>query len=249
MAEAEAAPAAEGFRRVGHKGADLLVPGNTIASFERAVEIGVEMVELDVLWLPDGSPRLPVEERTPLVVAHDWQDAAGREHPTLEEALAAFTAPPLDRVEIDCDLKLPGREYDLVAALREHDLLARAMVSTPHIGSLTTIAALEPGLRLGWTVPKVSRDWRKRRLARPAVAAALATIRRRLPATVRRRAPGLRVAALWAFEPLITPRLVAATREIEIELIAWTVDEPARIEALRRIGVDGICSNDPRLLA
>ena len=37
--------------RIGHKGADALVPGNTIASFEKAVEVGVDVIEFDVLWL------------------------------------------------------------------------------------------------------------------------------------------------------------------------------------------------------
>jgi glycerophosphoryl diester phosphodiesterase len=249
MAEPKAPPTRPRFRRVGHKGADALVTGNTIASFERAVEIGVEMIELDVLWLADGSPRLPVAERTPLVVAHDWGDAAGRDAHTFDEVLEAFTRPPLHEVEIDCDLKLPGREFDLVAALREHRLVERAMVSTPHTESLTTIGALEPDLRLGWTRPKVSRDWNRRPLARPAVLAALVAMRRRLPAQVRRHAPALGLTALWAYHPLITAPLLAATREAGIELIAWTVDDPGRVAELRELGVDGICSNDPRLLA
>jgi len=37
------------MRRIGHKGADLIRPGNTIESFEAAVEAGAEMIELDVL--------------------------------------------------------------------------------------------------------------------------------------------------------------------------------------------------------
>ena len=57
------------------------------------------------------------------MVAHDWHDARSREPLTLAEALDAFTRPPLDRVEIDCDVKLPGREEELAAALEERDLL------------------------------------------------------------------------------------------------------------------------------
>ena len=37
------------MRRVGHKGADLIEPGNTLASFDAALEHGVDMIELDVL--------------------------------------------------------------------------------------------------------------------------------------------------------------------------------------------------------
>jgi len=161
-----------GIRRVGHKGAADLVEGNTIASFERAVEIGVDMIEFDVLRLRDGAPELPAADRSPLVVAHDWDDAAVRPRLTLEGALDAFTRPPLDRVEIDCDLKLPGREEELVAALGNRDLLERAMVSTMYVPSLNRIAALEPRLRLGWTYPLVTRPWDRRPLAKPAVSAA-----------------------------------------------------------------------------
>ena len=47
---------------------------------------------------------------------------------------------------------------------------------------------------------------------------------------------------------MASPQLVAVTRELGIELIAWTVDDAARVAALREMGVDGIVSNDPRLL-
>ena len=76
-----------------------------------------------MLWTRDGHPRLAAAERTPLVVAHDWHDAERRTPLTLTEALDAFPEPPLDRVEIDLDIKLPGREEELVAALRERDLI------------------------------------------------------------------------------------------------------------------------------
>ena len=32
------------------------------------------------------------------------------------------------------------------------------------------------------------------------------------------------------------------------KLYVWTVDDPKRIDSLTVLGVDGICSNDPRLL-
>jgi glycerophosphoryl diester phosphodiesterase len=40
---------------------------------------------------------------------------------------------------------------------------------------------------------------------------------------------------------------VESARNIGVELIAWTVDDPERIRELLDLGVDGICSNDPRL--
>ena len=239
---------APGFRRIGHKGAADLVEGNTIASFERAVEVGVDMIEFDVLRPHDGNPGLPAEGRSPLVVAHDHDDAASRPQLTLDAALDAFTRPPLDRVEIDCDLKLPGREDELVRALRERELVERAMVSTMYVESLARVAALEPRLRRGWTYPLVTRAWDRSTVAKPAVAAALELMRRRFPRVARRRAPLIGASAIWIFHRLATPRLAAVTGELGIELIAWTVDDAARIARLRAIGVDGIVSNDPRLL-
>src|SRR4051812_8718238 len=109
------------LRLVGHKGADLILPGNTVESFRAAVEAGVDTIEFDVLWLPDS--HLPPEERHPLVVAHDWHDAESRTPLKLTEALDAFLEPPLDGVEIDLDIKLAGREEEFVEALRERDLV------------------------------------------------------------------------------------------------------------------------------
>ncbi|MGH2926480.1 MAG: glycerophosphodiester phosphodiesterase [Solirubrobacterales bacterium] len=55
------------------------------------------------------------------------------------------------------------------------------------------------------------------------------------------------VGAIWAYEPVITRRLARSCHDAGLELIAWTVDDPDRMRALARIGVDGICTNDPRL--
>lgn len=239
---------ARSLRRVGHKGAGDLVTGNTIPSFERAIEVGVDMIEFDVLWPRDGAPGMPARSRSPLVVAHDWHDASARPTLTLGDALDAFTKPPLDEVEIDCDLKLVGRESDLVDALRQRNLIERAMVSTMYTESLGAIAAIEPALRLGWTFPLVSRAWDRSRLARPAVLAALASMRKRFPEETRRRAPEIGASAIWLYHQLASAELVEATRELGIELITWTVDDAARVAELRELGVDGICSNDPRLL-
>jgi glycerophosphoryl diester phosphodiesterase len=226
-------------KRIGHKGADAVAPGNTLESFRTAVELGVDMIELDVLRIRDGA----------FVIAHDFEDAGGRDALSLAEGLDAFTRPPLDRVELDCDLKLPGGEDRLAGALRDSDLLDRVMVSTMEISSVLRLREIEPALRLGWTYPKVTRDWNGKRWARPAVAAALALMRRRLPGLAADTIPGLGVQALWVYWPLVTHRLIEAADTAGAEVIAWTVDDPGRMRALRALGVDGICTNDPRLFA
>jgi glycerophosphoryl diester phosphodiesterase len=237
------------LRLVGHKGADLIAPGNTLESFRAAVEAGVGTIEFDVLWLRDGHPRVDPDERTPLVVAHDWHDAERRQPLALTEVLDAFLEPPLDRVEIDLDLKLPGREDEVVDAVRERDLLERAMISTMELYSLGRIRELEPALRRGWTYPKVTRDWASKRWARLPMLSAMALMRRRLPGLAAQELPRLAVDSMWVYHPLITARLARITRLARVELIAWTVDDAAKIRRLAELGVDGICSNDPRLFA
>jgi glycerophosphoryl diester phosphodiesterase len=234
--------------RIGHKGADALVPGNTIASFEKAVEVGVDLIEFDVLWLQDGHPRLPPDRRSPLVVAHDWNAAAASPPPTLDEVLQAFTLPPLDEVAINLDIKLPGREGEVIEALISYGLLDRARISTMELPTLWALAELEPALHLGWTVPRVTRDWTKHRLLAPAVLAGVTAARRRMPDHVREGLPALGVESVWAFFGVVSAELVEATTEAGVELNVWTVDDPARIRRLAAMGVDGICSNDPRLL-
>lgn len=225
------------YRRVGHKGADAITEGNTIESFEAAVRCGVDMIEIDVLRNREGR----------LVIAHDPNDAASRNVLELTEALDAFLEPPLDKVEIDCDLKLPGREAELAGALAGHGLVERAMVSTMETESLKKLRLLEPELRLGWTYPKTRRDWTQYGWAVPGVIAGLAAIRRRFPKTLAQKAPEMDVDAVWAYHQIVTPKLVEAAREAGIELIVWTVDELDRMVELLEMKVDGVCSNDPRL--
>lgn len=233
------------LRLVGHKGADLIAPGNTAESFRAAVEAGVDTIEMDVLWLPDA--HLPLEQRHPLVVAHDWADAERRTPLKLTEALEAFLEPPLGGVEIDLDIKLPGREEEVVEALRERDLVGRAMISTMEMHTLRRILELEPELRRGWTYPRVTRDWTAKRWAKGPMLAAMVAMRHRLPGLAAQKLPQFGVEAMWVYHPLITPRLARICNLAQVELIAWTVDDPARMERLVAAGVHGICSNDPRL--
>lgn len=235
------------LRLVGHKGAHAVVSGNTVESFEKAVELGCDTVELDVLWLQDA--HLPLEERAELVVAHDWGDAASREPLTLTQALDAFLEPPLDQVEIDLDIKLPGREQEIVDALRERGLSERAMISTQELYSLGKILELAPELRRGWTYPKVSRDWAAMPWAKLPMAAALVLMRQRLPGLAAQKLPQFEVEAMWVYHSLVSPRLARICTLAGVELIAWTVDDAKRMRKLLDAGVTGLVSNDPRLFA
>ena len=137
--------------RVGHKGAGHIAPGNTIPSFDAAVEHGVDMIEFDVLPEDHLAP-----ETSRLLLAHDYSHAAPL---TLEQGLAHLVGARFAGVELDVDLKLPGYERRVVEALRAHGLVERTLISTLYMRSLVVLRELEPRLRLGWSVPRVSRDY------------------------------------------------------------------------------------------
>lgn len=219
--------------------------GNTIESFRQAIEGGADTVEIDVIWLPDA--HLSKEERAPLVVAHDWEDAARRTPLKLTEALDALMEPPFDRLEVDLDIKLPGREEELVEALRQRRMVDRAMISTLELYSLRRVHELEPNLRRGWSYPKASRDWTAMRWLKLPLAGALRAMRYRLPGLAAQQLPRLGVQAMWIYHPLVSRRLSRICEIADIELIAWKVDRLDVMHDLFERGVTGICSNDPRL--
>jgi glycerophosphoryl diester phosphodiesterase len=228
-------------RRIGHKGADLIAPGNTPASFDAALAAGVDMIEFDVL--PEWLDR-PEEGR--LLLAHDYtHDLTGA--PTLEDGLAHLASEAFGDVELDVDLKAPGYEARVVEALRRHGLVERALVSSQYMRSLVAVRRLEPRLRLGWSVPRVRRDYTQTRLYRLPAYSALLYMRRRLPRLAREHLEGGRCDAVMAQWRLVTPALVNAVREAGGELYVWTVDDPARIRTLQSMGVTGVITNDPRL--
>ncbi len=115
--------------------------------------------------------------------------------------------------------------------------------------SLGRILELAPELRRGWTYPKVTKDWNSKRWAKAPMAAALVAMRHRLPGLAAQKLPQMGVEAMWVYHPLVSPRLARICKLAGVELIAWTVDDPARMRALVAAGVTGLCSNDPRLFS
>ena len=235
-------PTVSALRRIGHKGADLIVPGNTPASFDAALEHGVDMIEFDVL---------PEHRHTPdagrLLRAHDYEHVDGA--PTLEQGLAHLASTPFDGVELDVDLKLPGYEQRVVDALRAHGLIERSLISSNWMRSLITLRAIEPKLRLGWSVPRLKNDPTQRWITKLPAYAGAAYVRVKLPSAVKVHLAAGRCDALMAHWRLVTPRLVKAVREAGGELYVWTVDDGRRITRLEQLGVTGVITNDPRLFA
>jgi glycerophosphoryl diester phosphodiesterase len=222
--------------RVGHKGANHVAPGNTIESFEAALEHGVDMIEFDVLRTRDRS----------LVLAHDYEDAAGRECLTLEEGLDHFAGEAYAGVQLDVDMKLPGYERDVVEGLLERGLAPRSLVSTMYTESLDRIGTLAPGLRRGWSVPRVRRDYMRSPFAVVAYGV-VRVMRARLPGQAAARIRSGGCEAIMANRFLVSRRLVRHVHAAGGQVYVWTVDDARRIRALEALGVDGVITNDPRL--
>jgi glycerophosphoryl diester phosphodiesterase len=233
-------PRVPALRRIGHKGADHIAPGNTPASFDAALAAGVDMIEFDILPL---DPDRPLDST--LVLSHDYaHDLSGAT--TLEDGLAHLAAGAFTGVELDVDLKFHGYEARVVDALRRHGLVGRTLVSTQWMRSLVAVRRLEPSLRLGWSVPRVKRDYTRSPLVVPALALLLYA-RRTLPASARAHIEAGRCDAIMCHFKLVTPALLRAVRESGGELYVWTVDDARRIRALEALGVTGVITNDPRL--
>jgi glycerophosphoryl diester phosphodiesterase len=222
--------------RVGHKGADAVVPGNTCASFDAALHAGVDMIEFDVLEA-DGC----------LVLAHDFHDAHTREPITLEQGLDHLATAAFGGVELDVDLKLPGYEDRVLEALRERELLERCLISSQYVASLADLRLADPSVRLGWSVPKATRDYTQSRAYRVPAYAALRAYRATFPRRAARALRERRVDAIMAHWRVVSPALVRAVRGAGGALYVWTVDELERIRRLDALGVTGVITNDPRL--
>jgi glycerophosphoryl diester phosphodiesterase len=232
-------PAARGpLVRVGHKGADHVAPGNTVESFEAALAHGVDMIEFDILRTRDGR----------LVLAHDYEDAEGRECLTLEQGLDHFAGEAYNGIDLDVDMKLPGYEIEVLEGLRARGLAERSLVSSMYTESLDRLGELAPGLRRGWSVPRVRRNYLHSPLAVPAYAI-VRVMRARLPGQAVRRIRAGGCEAIMANQVLVSRRLVKAVHGAGGQLYVWTVDSARRIQALEALGVDGVITNDPRLFS
>ncbi len=162
------------------------------------------------------------------------------------EGLDHFAGEAYAGVELDVDLKLPGYEREVVEGLRSRGLAERALVSTMYTESLDRLGELAPGLRRGWSVPRVRRDYTRSPLVVPAYAIAR-VMRARLPgqAASRIRAGGCE--AIMSHHLLASARLVREVHAAGGRVYIWTVDDVRAIRKLETMGVDAVITNDPRL--
>jgi glycerophosphoryl diester phosphodiesterase len=208
--------------RVAHRG------GNSRSALRRALGLGLDWIETDI-WLHYGR----------LVARHDrsvWRLPISYSRTSLRLNLAPAlvldtvllaTAATSTRVLID----LKGDQTDLPAAivrlLERRDAFARTALCGQEWGPLEQAQQLNPAVRVFFS------------LGRP----------EHLDSYLSRRQAGAAPPLASCRHSLLTPATVAALKEAGSTVIAWTVDSEARARQLLAWGVDGITSNDYRLLA
>ena len=199
---------------------------NTLPSFELAIDAGADGVELDVHATADGV----------VVVHHDERLATGLAIASLtlgelrrHDAAPGVPIPTLSelcelvrgRVTMFVEIKGAGIERAVLDVLDGYDGDA-AIHSFDH-AMIARIARQAPSRRLGILFETLNDD----------IARAMETTG---------------ALDVWPHWPLVTTAVVDEVHAAGGRVIPWTVNEPARAQALASLGVDALCGDDVRLL-
>jgi glycerophosphoryl diester phosphodiesterase len=222
--------------RIGHRGAAALAPPNTIASIEAALAARMDMVELDVIALPDGS----------LVLGHSLREL-GPDPPTFDQALGLIAEH--EGTSLLADVKRPGYESALVEALRRHDLVERTLASSAEVDALQALRRIEPLLRRGRTYPRDRLRLGRRRTLVPVAGPTLAALRAALPFRIGRLLAEADASVATLQHRIVSRPVVERCHARGAAVFAWTVNDPALVARLDGLGVDGLITDDPRVFA
>lgn len=239
---------------IGHRGNAAHAPENTLESFRQAVEIGVDALELDVHLTTDGHVVVihdPTLDRTTdgsgrvdrMTLAEIRRADAGARFtkdrgatrpylgkgitvPTLDEVMESFAAMPLL-----IELKTRAASRATRAVISRHAAERRCVVAAFDERAMDAFAGT--GIAQGGS----RRD------------TALLLWRALLRVPVRR--VGFNVLCMPPYHrglPLPVGGYASILEPLGVPVHCWTIDDPREAQRLRRRGVRGIISNDPRLL-
>ena len=231
--------------RIAHRGASGIAPENTLAAFKKALEIGVDAVELDLHGTVDGEIVVIHDatldrttdlqgyiNETPLETirgadAGEWFDTefSGEPVPTLAEALACIGKETIAVLEI----KDPLIAEAVVAKIHETEALDTTVIISFHTGVLQTIRTLEPRIATGWLIGGSNNPVP--------------------PVALCQQLGELGSSLLNVNHGLITAEFAYEIRRRGIALWCWTVDDTARMREMKARGVQGITSNYPERFA
>lgn len=227
--------------RIAHRGASGIAPENTLAAFKKAIEIGVDAVELDLHGTADGEIVVihdatldrttnmhgPVKQTTLETIkcadAGAWfsPEFAGETVPTLSEALAFITDNAIALLEI----KDGTIAEAVVQKICEMDMLELTVVISFHTSVLQTVRSLESRIPTGWLIGSNNGHTHPIQLCQQlgAIGSSLLNVN----------------------HLLITDEFAYEVRRRGITLWSWTVDDIECMRQMQAFGVQGITSNYP----
>jgi glycerophosphoryl diester phosphodiesterase len=221
---------------IAHRGASGSFPENTLSAFRAAIETGADMCELDVQLTRDGAVVVIHDDTvdrttdgTGAVVAMTLAEIkrldAGVKFdkrftaepvPTLDEVFALVDG----RCSLNIELKSDGLEAKVSEMVRSRDAFGWTLVSSFDWAALARIRHIAPELRVG-------------------------LLASRWPARLVGAATEMKADAINPRFDIVTEDLCIAAHSRELNVYAWTVDEPAAMRPLIAAGVDGIMTNWP----
>jgi len=220
---------------IAHRGASGRLPENTLPAYELAVELGADMIEVDLHRTRDGAIVVTHDEDlrglggvgeiadATLAEVRTLDAGGGARVPTLDELLDGFGA----RIALNLELKrgtraeYEGLEAATLAALEARGLVGGTLFSSFYDPVLARLRALSARVRIGLLLS------------------------RRFPDEWAARARRVGAEALHPELALVTPELVRAAHGEGLAVNVYTVDEPADLARLVDLGVDGIFTNHP----
>jgi glycerophosphoryl diester phosphodiesterase len=220
------------IERIAHRGARTELPENTLAAFERAFERGTDAIELDVhatrdrvvVVHHDPDLSLPVSAPTRRIAEMTWEDVEASRLTTgvSVPTLSEVLAAAPPRATVYVEIKGLGIET-LVAEVLAASTAQCAVHSFDHptIDRFKTIA------------PEVPRGL----LFESSLDGLESAVRRADARDV------------WPHYSLVDATFVERTHALGCRVIAWTVNKIADIQRLTALRVDGICTDDVRILA
>jgi glycerophosphoryl diester phosphodiesterase len=220
------------LERIAHRGAKREYPENSLPAFRRAFERHADAIELDVHATSDGvvvvhhDPDLRPSPGAPKRKIADttWEElqrvelATAVGIPRLSDVLALTPAEKTVYVEI----KGSGIEAAVVSTIANGS--ARCAVHSFDHAAIARCRDIAPDLPRGILYDQSSPDAMVRQL----------------------ELVGAR--DLWPQWNLIDAELVARVHAAGARVIAWTVNSRADAQSLVALGVDGLCTDDVRLL-
>jgi glycerophosphoryl diester phosphodiesterase len=242
--------AARRFEVVAHRGAPGELPENTLASFERAAELGADGIELDVRLTRDGVPvvyhYVYLEAATTAsgpIFARTWAELRQVQVVMPGGGPQGCTIPPLTGVldalggRIGLEIEIKGPEPESAAAVCDvlkgyRGLWGSIEVTSYEAALLLEVRRLCPEIACDLLFPR-SEPWMKLDM--------IAYYAAQCARLARARAVHLHPSQL-------TRDVVAAVRAQGVDVHAWDVNDAAVLDTVLRAGVTRLCTDQPRAM-